>query len=795
MYIEDFLGTDPVWCVAIDPRETVKPIGNWYDPDFIAMYNGERNLYFTPNEVDPEIAKNKPSKQDIRNIRWVFVDLDPDKDKDREKERERLAKKIKRINKSILKPTTIIDSGNGYQLLWRINAGCEFELAEQIGELLAKTFGGDAVQNVDRLLRIPDTRNIPTKKKLEAGYEECEAKLISNHDVSYDASELLVMLTPPSNKKDIQEECDWDSIELGPPKGLMDKALADEDINSIWQGNPTNNQSDTSRSGYDMALLAMLKYKGYTKTETFALLREYDYGKAHDTDKTYLERMWASSRAKPKMGYQAVITAIQKHEGDPIAIIKDTSELTMGLSGLEMEMVLKELKTKTKLPVGAIRKALADGASNEAEADEDLSHHDMAAQMINDILPIVHPPFIKAIDGSVYRFNNCYWSPFEDGELEVVAPENFNDQPRCKRTSDYNSIASHCYHVAYHSDQDFFKESLRGIATPGGFWTINDGEVYCEELDPNQRKRYGLEVTPKEGSMEKFSQFLQTTFKGSEEQIGLLQEIFGGVFFNLFPEHQKAVMFYGEGNTGKSTMLNIIEALIPDEMITSTSPFNWDDEYYTADLAGKLLNAVGELPDDKSIPSHIFKRVLGGDRIQGRHPTRRPFTFRNTATHIFNTNYLVNTSDHSNAFYRRWIIVEFSNPVPVENVQLRLEDDIIKEELPNILWWAMEGAVRVIENNGFTQTDTHQNLIQLWRRDANSVASFLFDEDHIIWGPDKKVQPRELYEAYETWCRDNNRARYGSKSFYKEVCNLVGVTKSEKDASGSRHYRGIGLLL
>lgn len=75
----------------------------------------------------------------------------------------------------------------------------------------------------------------------------------------------------------------------------------------------------------------------------------------------------------------------------------------------------------------------------------------------------------------------------------------------------------------------------------------------------------------------------------------------------------------------------ILRELVPRDFVTAVSPFSWDKEYFVASLAGSRLNVVGELPDDKSIPSAAFKTVLGGDLITGRHPSHRPITFKNGA--------------------------------------------------------------------------------------------------------------------------------------------------------------------
>ena len=128
----------------------------------------------------------------------------------------------------------------------------------------------------------------------------------------------------------------------------------------------------------------------------------------------------------------------------------------------------------------------------------------------------------------------------------------------------------------------------------------------------------------------------------------LMQEIAGAIMLGVMHKWQKAVLFYDPfGRAGKGTIERIIRQLVPSKFITAVSPFVWDKEYFVASLTGSRLNVAGELPDDKSIPAVDFKSITGGDLVTGRHPTHRPITFRNEAAHLFMSNHLINTRDHS----------------------------------------------------------------------------------------------------------------------------------------------------
>jgi putative DNA primase/helicase len=114
---------------------------------------------------------------------------------------------------------------------------------------------------------------------------------------------------------------------------------------------------------------------------------------------------------------------------------------------------------------------------------------------------------------------------------------------------------------------------------------------------------------------------------------------------------------------------------------------------------------VGELPENVAIPAAIFKSVIGGDLITGRHPTHRPITFKNEAAHVFMSNHLINSRDQSEAFFARWVIVEFPNSrlrsgLPIDPM---IASRIIESETPGIAHWALQGAARMLVKNGNTR--------------------------------------------------------------------------------------------
>lgn len=85
---------------------------------WIKSMNAERwNIYYTVNPTK-DIIHRKALKADIACSEWLFVDIDPEGD-DIDVAREDI---LARIYSFELAPTFIVDSGNGFQALYRLRA-------------------------------------------------------------------------------------------------------------------------------------------------------------------------------------------------------------------------------------------------------------------------------------------------------------------------------------------------------------------------------------------------------------------------------------------------------------------------------------------------------------------------------------------------------------------------------------------------------------------------------------------------------------------------------------------------
>ena len=161
---------------------------------FIHKWNGKWNLYFTHNRVGRKIRK-KPERIDIEWLDHLHVDLDPNRWTEevkfspeefiKEEQDRTLALLTYKLPAGVPRPTLVVFSGGGYQAFWKLAKPIKLdgtldgaEDAKLYNVELERLFGADHCHNIDRIMRLPGTWNVPTPAKIKKGRTKVEAGIV-----------------------------------------------------------------------------------------------------------------------------------------------------------------------------------------------------------------------------------------------------------------------------------------------------------------------------------------------------------------------------------------------------------------------------------------------------------------------------------------------------------------------------------------------------------------------------------------------------------------------------------------
>jgi len=240
------------------------------------------------------------------------------------------------------------------------------------------------------------------------------------------------------------------------------------------------------------------------------------------------------------------------------------------------------------------------------------------------------------------------------------------------------------------------------------------------------------------------------------DDIPAIQEMFGYCLYRDYPI-QKAFLFVGSGRNGKSTLLNVLIALLGRQNVSSVSLHDLENNRFASyQLYGKLANIFPELPSRHLSSTTKFKALTGGDDIYFEQKGRDGFTSKNTAKLIFSTNQLPTTSDLSQAFFRRWVIFKFENEFDETKADpYLLEKLTTREELSGIFNWALEGLKRLLKNGCFTNAEKNLNeIMKEYLTNSESIYSFAMtclDEKEGAY-----ITKDDLYNEYVNFCNKNS---------------------------------------
>jgi len=269
----------------------------------------------------------------------------------------------------------------------------------------------------------------------------------------------------------------------------------------------------------------------------------------------------------------------------------------------------------------------------------------------------------------------------------------------------------------------------------------------------------------------------------------LLFEIIG---YALYPKYDfnKAFMLVGEGSNGKSSYLKLLEKILGKENVANLSLQELClDRFAPANLYHKLANIFADIPENPIPNVGKFKMLTGQDSIEADRKFRDRIKFESYAKLIFSANVLPDINDKTEAFWRRWTIVEFPNKFE-DNPEF-FEKTFTEEVIEKIIVLGLIAFVRVWIDRKFSIEGEASDFKEQWLRSSNSIYAYIkngIEEGRLILKEEEKTLANELYDDYLDFCSDNDLKPESKKTFTMELERLFKITKERARVSGNRAY-------
>jgi putative DNA primase/helicase len=258
-----------------------------------------------------------------------------------------------------------------------------------------------------------------------------------------------------------------------------------------------------------------------------------------------------------------------------------------------------------------------------------------------------------------------------------------------------------------------------------------------------------------------FQSFLNKVLPNIEKQ-RVLAEYLGYVFIRpAVLKLEKTLFLYGSGANGKSVFFEIVLALLGKANVSGYSLQSLTDEkgYQRAKLANYLLNYASEI--NGKLQTDTFKQLASGEPVEARVIYGDPFMLTDYAKLIFNGNTLPKDVEHTNAYFRRFLIIHFDVTIPEAEQDKDLPQKIINNELPGIFNWMIIGLERLLKQRNFSKCAAMEETINDFKKESDTVCLFI-DDFHYERGVTEFTALSTLYQQYRSYCFENG---------YKPVAN------------------------
>lgn len=374
----------------------------------------------------------------------------------------------------------------------------------------------------------------------------------------------------------------------------------------------------------------------------------------------------------------------------------------------------------------------------------------------------------KEYDSGSYVYDKNYWRRISDTEL-----------------SNYISRLNEGKYDVKHLD--YFKKSIKT-------------ECFCNELDENDLSSHGylnlnngvLETSTgilhKHSNQFKFKsiipinynpdakcplfiQFLDEVMLGDPELIQLIQEMIGYILLGGKPFLHKAFVLLGNGRNGKSTLIDVIRAMLGDNNISNVPLNLLNKPFSTVQLNGKMANLVEETPSGEQ-NSEEFKAAVGGGIIMASNKGKDEFPLRVNARFVFACNEAPTFKDKKSSILDRLVIIPFNYYVPEDKRDFQLTEKLYAE-LEGILTWCIEGAIRVNKNRQMIKPKRTSDMLETFRNENDKIYSWFNESIQISTNSEDYVTSNQLYVYYRNDSENNGNKPYAKNNFLKGLYNIL----------------------
>ena len=238
-----------------------------------------------------------------------------------------------------------------------------------------------------------------------------------------------------------------------------------------------------------------------------------------------------------------------------------------------------------------------------------------------------------------------------------------------------------------------------------------------------------------------------------------------------------APIFYGLPETGKSTTLDVYEAMVGVENISNESLSDLTQKgqpgaFSRSRLDGKLINIASDV-SAKIGDEGMMKTLISGEAVSAQNKGKDGFSMRNYAKLMFALNELPSLIFSEVAIKRRCAVIEFDQQVTAKDKDTNFARNIVENELPGVLNWVIKnGLVQLLVTGRLYPPSCVAENMERLRKEVDPISAWLEKKGYYL-GNSHSIAFDEAFADFDSY-RIKNKHRELSKPKFSRRLRSFG---------------------
>lgn len=341
--------------------------------------------------------------------------------------------------------------------------------------------------------------------------------------------------------------------------------------------------------------------------------------------------------------------------------------------------------------------------------------------------------------------------------------------------------------------RDIFDKKPYMITVKNKTVNLKSGEII--EHSPKLLSRVKIPVYYDEkATCPRFDKFLESSLENDEEKITTIWENMAYCFIKDNTLLEKAFMHTGKGSNGKSILFGILTAMIGLENMTALSIHDFEaDTHAISAIENILANICADVGSKGIYETSPLKKIISGDPVNSNRKFFDSYPFLPYCTLVFSANEIPEVEDKSDAFARRFILIEWEKQFfgkdrdhSVKNIRNT------PSELSGIFNKILPIAKRLLQEHKLRYEPTVEDAKLKWIEKSDSTTKFL--EDKCSRGASYFLSRGVLFGEYNKFAESHDMTPLSDKRFNKKLEKL-GLVKESKRVGSKTERVWIGITL